>query len=302
MRVLAAILLGGAVGLLFPGSVLWLAPALQPAFAVTMFFVGTLVRPEETRAFRRAPGRAVAGFACQYTIMPLGAWLVSLLFADPQTRMGVVLVGCMPGAMASNLMTLLFAGDVVLSVTLTTAATLACPLVLAFWLPLLADTRLALPLGPLVWNATWMVVLPVVAGALVRARRPSMPPGWDRAASAVASAAIVVILVIVVAANRDHLASLGPALFLGMLALNLGGYALAYLAATAMRWPEAQRRTLVIEVGMQNAGLGSVLALAHLGPAGAVPSAFYTVLCLVTTAAALPLRRLDRRATAAAAS
>jgi BASS family bile acid:Na+ symporter len=58
--------------------------------------------------------------------------------------------------------------------------------------------------------------------------------------------------------------------------------------ATVFRWPAAQRRTLVVEVGMQNAGLGSVLALAHLGEAGAVPSAFYTVLCLVTVSLALP--------------
>jgi predicted Na+-dependent transporter len=61
-----------------------------------------------------------------------------------------------------------------------------------------------------------------------------------------------------------------------------------------MRWPPTQRRTLVIEVGMQNAGLGSVLALAHLGEAGAVPSAFYTALCVVTAAAALPLLRGGR--------
>jgi len=198
--------------------------------------------------------------------------------------------------MASNVMTLLFAGDVVLSVTLTSVATLACPLVLALWLPLLADTRVELALGPLVWNAVWMVVLPVATGAALRSRRPRVPAGWDRAATAFASAAIVLILVIVVAANRDHLASLGPGLACGMLALNLGGYALAFAAATGLRWPQAQRRTLVIEVGMQNAGLGSVLALAHLGAAGAAPSAFYTALCLVTTAAALPLRRvLDRR-------
>jgi BASS family bile acid:Na+ symporter len=100
--------------------------------------------------------------------------------------------------------------------------------------------------------------------------------------------AIVLIILVVVAANRDHLAGLGPALALAMLGLNLSAYGLAFAAATAMRWPSTQRRTLVIEVGMQNAGLGSVLALAHLGEAGAVPSAFYTALCVVTAALALP--------------
>jgi BASS family bile acid:Na+ symporter len=195
----------------------------------------------------------------------------------------------MPGAMASNVMTVLLRGDLILSVTMTSVATLLCPLVIALWLPLLADSRVDVPVAGMVWNTTWMVVLPVLAGIWLRSLRPQMPRAWDVLATGLASLAIVLIILVVVAANRERLAQLGPALALGMLALNLGAYALAFAAATAMHWPPAQRRTLVIEVGMQNAGLGSVLALAHLGEAGAVPSAFYTALCVVTAATALPL-------------
>jgi BASS family bile acid:Na+ symporter len=170
-------------------------------------------------------------------------------------------------------------------------ATLLCPLVIALWLPLLADTRVDVPVAGMVWNTLWMVVLPVLSGIGLRSLGFRLPRVWDSLATGLASLAIVLIILVVVAANRERLAQLGPALVLGMLALNLGAYALAFGAATAMRWPPAQRRTLVIEVGMQNAGLGSVLALAHLGEAGAVPSAFYTVLCVVTSASALPLLR-----------
>jgi BASS family bile acid:Na+ symporter len=288
VAVLIAVVLGAAIALLAPQSVLWMRPALQPAFAVTMLAVGTLVRPEQVRAFVLTPLRPVAGVVGQYTIMPLSAAAVSLLFDDPQVRTGVVLVGCMPGAMASNVMTVLLRGDLILSVTMTTLATLATPLVIAAWLPLLADTRMDVPVGGMAWNATWMVVLPVAVGIALRAWRHELSRRWDRAATLIASAAIVLIVLVVVAANRDRLATLGPRLALGMLGLNLAAYGLAFLAATAMRWPSVQRRTLVIEVGMQNAGLGSVLALAHLGEAGAVPSAFYTALCVVTAAAALP--------------
>ncbi len=286
--VLIAILVGAAVGFLAPQAVLWMRPALQPAFALTMLAVGTLVRPEQVRAFAKAPLRPLTGLAGQYAIMPLAAGGVSLLFEDPVVRTGIVLVGCMPGAMASNLMTVLLRGDLILSVTMTTLATLLSPLVIAFWLPLLADTRIDVPVGAMAWNATWMVVLPVVAGIALRAWRTELSHRWDRSATLVASAAIVLILLVVVAANRDRLAGLGPRLALAMLGLNLAAYALAYAAATAFRWPAPQRRTLVVEVGMQNAGLGSVLALAHLGEAGAVPSAFYTVLCLVTVSLTLP--------------
>jgi len=291
MLILAGILVGGAVAFLAPASVLWMRPALQPAFAVTMFFVGTLVPPEQVRGFAAAPTRVLTGLLAQYTIMPLTAAAVASLFSDPTMRAGIVLVGCLPGAMASNVMTVLLRGDVVLSVSLTTLATLLSPVVLAAWLPILAGARVPLPAGPIAANAAWMVVLPVAAGIGLRLWRTDMPRHWEKAATSLASLAIVLIVLVVVAANRDHLADLGPAVAAAMVALNLVAYGLAFLAATAMRWPPAQRRTLVIEVGMQNAGLGSVLALTHLGEGGAVPSAFYTGLCVVTAGLALPFRR-----------
>jgi BASS family bile acid:Na+ symporter len=299
--VLIAVLVGAAIAFLAPQLVLWMRPALQPSFALTMLAVGTLVRPGQVRAFARSPLRPLAGLVGQYTIMPLTAGAISLLFDDPVVRTGIVLVGCMPGAMASNVMTVLLRGDLILSVTMTTLATLSCPLVIATWLPLLADTRMDVPVGAMAWNATWMVVLPVAAGIAFRAWRSDLSRRWDRGATAIASAAIVLIILVVVAANRERLATLGPQLAFAMLGLNLFAYGLAFLAGTALRWPPVQRRTLVIEVGMQNAGLGSVLALAHLGEAGAVPSAFYTALCVVTAALALPFAGRRRTSDAAAA-
>jgi len=266
-------------------------PGLQPAFALTMLFVGSLVRVEQLRDFFRMSSRVLVGLLTQYTVMPLTAWAVSLAFDDPLLRVGIVLVGCMPGAMASNVMTLLFRGDLILSVAMTTVATLICPFTLAFWLPLLADRRVEVPTGGLAWNATWMVVLPVAAGILLRYLLTRIPGWWDRVTAGLASTIIVFIILVIVATNRARLIGIGPKLALGMLALNFGGYALAYMVARLLHWPAEQRRTLVIEVGMQNAGLGSVLAIANLGETSALPSAFYTVLCVLTVSLALPLRQ-----------
>ncbi len=283
---------GAAAALLFPETVIWMKPGLEPAFAITMFFVGTLVRKEEVAVFRLSPFRPLAGVLGQYTIMPMLAFGISLFFDDPAVRSGIVLVGCMPGAMASNVMTVLVKGDLVFSVIMTTLATLICPLVLAFWLPILADTRMDLPVLRIVADTLWMVVIPVVLGAAIRLRAEGMPRRWQRVATAIASVSIVLIILVVVAVNRDRLLSLGPALLLAMVGLNLSAYAVAHVVARILGWHPRQRRTFVIEVGMQNAGLGSVLALAHLGPAGAVPSAFYTALCVLTAAAFLPVQRI----------
>ena len=291
MILLISIFFGTILAMLFPNFFLWMAPAKQPGFALTMLFVGTLVQPEQVKTFFRSPSRPLIGLGIQYTVMPLMAWIISQLFNDPMLQLGIILVGCMPGAMASNVMTLLFKGDLILSVTMTTIATLSCPLILAFWLPLLANIHLNVPVRSLAWNATWMAVLPVTAGIGIRYFSSKMPSWWDRVATILASTTIVLIILIVVAVNREQLSNIGPFLALAMLGLNLGGYSLAYGAGRILRWPNKQRRTLVIEVGMQNAGLGSVLALTHLGNAVAVPSAFYTVLCMITASLALPLYR-----------
>ena len=152
---------------------------MRPGFAFTMLFVGTLVRPEQVRAFSRSPSRALAGLGAQYTIMPLTAWAISQAFDDPLLQVGIVLVGCMPGAMASNVMTLLFKGDLILSVAMTTLATLSCP---SFWPSGCPSGRYAGrgSRGPLAWNATWMVVLPVAVGIGIRYLTSEMPPRWDR--------------------------------------------------------------------------------------------------------------------------
>jgi BASS family bile acid:Na+ symporter len=293
--VLVGILLGAAVALVWPSFVGSLKPLLQPAFAVTMFFVGTLVDPLHVRKLTRSPARPLVGLAAQYSIMPLLAWLVSLAFDDPALRVGIVLVGCVPGAMASNVMSVLFAADVALSVALTSLATLVCPLVLALWLPLLADARVEVGVSSLVWNTTWMVVLPAAVGVAVRWFKGELPRWALNTATAIAALCIVLIVMVVAALNQPRLVSSGAAVGLAMLALNLGGYALAFGVATSLGWDPPARRTLVIEVGMQNAGLGSVLATQHLGDRAALPAAFYTVLCVLTTALALPvLRRRSR--------
>lgn len=291
MGVLLSVLIAAAVSFFFPGVVLGLQRFLGPAFAATMLLLGTLVRSEHRKSFRQAPLRPLAGLIGQYTIMPLTAWFTSLAFDEPALRTGIVLVGCMPGAMASNVMTLFFGGDLILSITLTTLATLTCPVLLAFWLPLLADARLAIPVRSLIWSAVWMVLLPAATGILLRKFIPYLPKWWDRMATLAASVVIVLIIMVVVAANRGQLTETSQFLMVALLILNMSAYGFAYVMGRVLGWPSVQRKTLVIEVGMQNAGLGSVLAMDHLGPVAAIPSAFYTALCVVTCAMGLPLQR-----------
>lgn len=290
MVLLLVIICAVLIGTFAAEQVLWMGSALMPTFAVTMFFTGTLIRPAEMWTALRQTERLVVGLVGQFVLMPLLAWGCSRLVKDPHLRSGIVLLGCMPTAMASNVMTVLLGGDVALAVFLTTAGTILSPLVIILMLPPLVGVSVPVPVLPMAWTATCIVVLPVLAGIAARFRAADTPAWWRRTATTMASASIVLIVTIVVAQNRANLDSLKLPLATVLLLLNISGYLTAFIFVKLMHWPPSARRTLVIDVGMKNAGMGAVLAVAHLGARASIPSAAYGVICLITVAVALPLR------------
>ena len=203
----------------------------------------------------------LAGTAIQYTSMPLLAYGIGRLFGlEGPWMIGIVIVGCVPGAMASNVLTMMARGNVSYSVSLTTSATILSPLVVP-WVLWLALGRMVenFPVGDVFFQLCWMVVLPVVIGyALSRAW-----PIWATAArlvgAIIANLTILWIIAVVVAANRDGVSQLESRLILALLAVNLAGYAAGYGGGRLMRLPETMRRALTLEIGMQNAGLGTTL-------------------------------------------
>ena len=94
-------------------------------------------------------------------------------------------------------------------------------MILAFWLPLLADTSLNSPTVPLVWNAIWMVLEPVLLGILVRRLIPTLPDWWDRLETVIASLSIVMIIMVVVAANQEQLGAVSFKIVSALVSLNL---------------------------------------------------------------------------------
>lgn len=281
--------------LLLTGIHAWFYPSfwqgfssyLSPAFAITMLFLGTLIEPEHLKALPRKSPWVVLGLLLQYTLMPLSGFLVSFLFQEEQLKLGTLLVGVMPGAMASNVVTVLMGGDLLLSVLMTTLATLLAPLILLLWFPLLSGgITLKVPLGQMAFSTLTMVVLPVVAGILFRFRHRELGEGWRLFARTLATLTIVFIIASVVAQNHGLIETGGGRVLFAMLLLNLLGGTLAFLGtAPFSTLPLPARATIIVEVAMQNAGLGSVLALKHLSPTAALPSAIYTPLCVLTALA-----------------
>lgn len=280
----------GAVGFdLFktPPSWLW------TLIVVTMFSLGTLVRPEELEPLRRHPWWVALGVLTQLAVMPAAAWAVTwLLPLSPELTAGVILVGSVPGAMASNVLTHTARGSVAYSVSLTVTATLLSPLTVPAVLALLlgempdgqtADQQLVDPRETSL-ALLLRVVVPVVAGYLVARASGLAERHAQRIAPPLASLALLWIIAGVVAANRDRLAQVEPILLIGLLAINVVGYVAGSMVGRLGRLPTRYRRALSLEVGMQNAGLGTALAASLFGTASlaTIPTAAYTFGCMFT--------------------
>lgn len=263
-------------------------PYLLHLFAVTMFAIGAMLPRDEIReVFRRWP-TVLGGTTVQYVAMPLTAYMIGHAFGyQGDLLLGIILVGCVPGAMASNVLTLSAGGNVSYSVSLTTSATLLSPLVVPATL-YLTTRQSNIDTEALVRQAffvlTTQVVGPVVAGHLLARRFGTFESLMRRVGPTVANLVILWIIAVVVNANHERLTEVGPRLAGALLAINLAGYGAGFLAARGMRLPEPMRRALTLEIGLQNAGLGSVLAtqLFPDAPAVALPPALYTFGCMLT--------------------
>ena len=258
---------------------------LWTLIVITMFALGTLVHPAELQPLRAAPWWVALGVVTQFTVMPLAAWAVTRLVPmEAELAAGVILVGCVPGAMASNVLTNTAGGSVAYSVSLTSVATLLSPISVPLLLAIVAGQSAAQSLTTASIQLASMVVLPTVLGYLSARRWYPLRIAAQRFASIVASMALLWIIATVVAGNREELMKVGGLLIVTLLAVNIVGYLAGYAVAAGAKLPESCRRALTLEVGMQNAGLGTVLAasLYGAGTVATIPTATYTFGCMLT--------------------
>jgi bile acid:Na+ symporter, BASS family len=267
-------------------------PLLGIMIQVTMFCIGCMISVAEiNEVFRRWP-LVLGGTLIQYTSMPLLAWGLGNLFGlDREYLIGVIVVGCVPGAMASNVLTLAARGNVSFSVSLTTSATILSPIIvpLAFQLTLSRFVDID-PLAEAL-KLVKQVVGPVLIGHLLCRFWQQGSGIAQKAAPLIANGTIVWLIAVVVALNRDRLlgvfggevASSGKLLTV-LLLINLLGYVAGYFGGGRLKLKQSMRRALTLEVGMQNAGLGTVLVLGLFKdqPAVAIPTAVYTFGCMLT--------------------
>jgi BASS family bile acid:Na+ symporter len=252
-------------------------------FALTMFGIGAVLQVADFRRIAEKPIVVLIGSCAQFTIMPLGAFLLAKTFSLPtEIAVGLILTGSAPGAMASNVMSYIAKADTAYSVSLTTVSTLLCPLLTPGLTFLLAKSQLDVPFWDMVLDVICMVIVPLFVGFGVRHYFRKAVEKILPVFPAISVTFIIFICSLVIALNKSRLADLTVVILAAVLVLNIYGMLGGYGVGSAFRMESKRRRTLAIEIGMQNAGLGTSLALEHIGKEAALPAAIFVFTCIIT--------------------
>ena len=278
----AWVILFGFVAYLIPAPFVALKPCNEWFFALTMFGIGAVLEINDFKRIAQKPVIVLIGSCAQFTIMPLGAFFLARLFAfPPEIAVGLILTGSAPGAMASNVMSYIARADTAYSVSLTAVSTLLCPLLTPGLTFLLAGSLLKVNFLAMVLSVLKMVILPLMVGFGIRhffrEKIEKVLPVFP----AISVTFIIFICSLVIAINKDYLIITGPILAAGII-LNIYGMSAGYGVGSLFRMTYKRRRTLAIEIGMQNAGLGVVLALDQFNERTAIPAAFFVFICIIT--------------------
>lgn len=273
----------GLFGYVYPPPLVWFKPHLELMFFGTMLGIGCSMKFSDFRPLRRHPHLVLLGIVAQFVIMPgCGFLIAKALRLPPDLFLGMILVGVVPGAMASNVIAYLAKTDVAYSIALTSTATLLSPLLTPAFTYLYANTVVHIDFLVMLLSILKIVILPLLIGFGLKHFLQERIERLHDLFPALSTLCIAIICGMVVALNQSKVASLTLLVFLAIFIHNLLGYAGGYLAGKLFRFDLRRRRTLSIEVGMQNAGLGAVLAITHFSPATALIPAIYATWCVIT--------------------
>ena len=256
------ILAVAALALFVPQSCLWIQTKwVNPLLMLVMFGMGLTLKIEDFALVFTRPKDIIIGCLAQFTVMPLLAFALARIFAlDEALTIGVVLVGCCPGGTASNVITYLSKGDVPLSVAMTSVNTLLAPFLTPFITYLLLRTTVHIDMLAMFLTIIKIVIVPIALGLILN---KFFEKTCEKAAEFLPFVSIFCITLTVasvVSHNALGIRQTGALILIAVIAHNLLGLLTGYLLGMLLKMTPAKKRTLAIEVGMQNSGLAVSLA------------------------------------------
>jgi len=314
---------------------------IVPLLQIIMFGMGSQMSFKDLAGVIKMPKGVIIGVSLQFMVMPLVGFTIARIFNfPPEIAAGIILIGCVPSGLASNVMSFLAKANLALAVTIGAISTLLSPLVTPLLMKWLGGQFIAVNFWSMMLDILNMIILPIVAGFIfnlfskgkeklkskiiqlasymviilltnliyMKSEDVGMAEfivqfaksmGWfyflpmigalvmshyirgdskfmENILSMISMVGIAVIVTVITASGRDSLLQVGAILLLTSLLHNIAGYSLGYWLSWLFGMPEKDRRTIAFEVGMQNGGLASGLALqmGKIATVGLAPAIF----------------------------
>ncbi len=258
-----------------------------PILTLLMFDLGLELKLNDFKLVLQRPLPVVIGLIGQIVALPLLAWLVGKAFGlEPLFLIGIMLIACSPGGSSSNVFSMLARGDVALSVSLTACSSVitlfTVPMVMSFVTAAVgtgADVRL--PVGNLLVQNLVLMAVPIALGLWLNARKAAMAARIHSVLKRIAFPALILLATVFFIQNRDTIIARFPTLGACMTVLIVAAMATGAILSFAARLNGRERRTIVIEVGMQNAAQAITIACSPLvfnNETIAVPAIIYALM------------------------
>jgi bile acid:Na+ symporter, BASS family len=256
---------------------------IVPLIQLIMFTMGTEMSLKDFESVFKTPKAVLIGLVCHFTIMPIvGVSLAKGFGFPPEIAAGIILIGSVPSGVSSNVLAFIAKANLPLSITIATVSTLMAPIMTPFLMKMLAGQLVEVNFMKMMFHVIEIIIVPVVLGLIVNKLIRNGAKWLQSVMPIVSMMGILMMLIVIVSAGRDNLLNIGPLLFLASMIHHSTGYFLGYWSGRLMKLDEATCRTISLEVGMQNGGLASGIALqmgkiATVGLASAISVPWMTI-------------------------
>ncbi len=256
---------------------------IVPLIQLIMFTMGTEMSLKDFEGVIKTPKAVLIGLVCHFTIMPLLGFSLAKGFGfPPEIAAGIILIGSVPSGVSSNVLAFIAKANLPLSITIATLSTLISPIMTPFLMKILAGQFVEVDFMKMMLHVIEIIILPVVIGLVINKLIRNGVKWLQAVMPIISMIGILMMLIVIVSAGRDNLLNIGPLLFLASMIHHSTGYLLGYWSSRWLGLDEATCRTISLEVGMQNGGLASGIALqmgkiATVGLASAISVPWMTI-------------------------
>tara|TARA_Y100000590_G_C15602712_1_gene970749 strand:+ start:153 stop:1094 length:942 start_codon:yes stop_codon:yes gene_type:complete len=266
------------IAYVYPSYFTNLQTGIVPLLTIIMFGMGMTLKPNDFKTVLYRKKVLLVGLVLQYGIMPLTAFVISLLLNLPSAILiGMVLVGTSSGGTASNVICYLARADVALSISMTILSTFTAIFLMPTLTWLYVQQTVPVPVLDMCLSVLKIILIPVLIGVVINSL-------WGKRIIAIktlfpllSAISIILVIAIIVAVNQPRIAESGRLVAIAVVFHNGVGLFSGWLSARLLGFDNRTGRTLSIEIGMQNSGLSAALALKYFSTSAAIPAAIFSI-------------------------